>query len=143
MDWVETLPHSNAIMNGTAAVAIVIGYIMIKAGKKTAHRNSMITAFLASSLFLVGYLTRYFLEGTHHFPGEGWVKIIYLSILFSHMILAMVIVPLVLITFYYAIREQFQTHKKWARWTLPIWLYVSVTGIFVYFMLYWLYPVSA
>jgi len=143
MDWIEVLPHSNAVMNGMAAVALVIGYIMIKAGNKTAHRNSMISAFLASSLFLVGYLTRYFLEGTHYFPGEGWVKIIYLAVLFSHMILAMAIVPMVLVTFYYAFQEQFDTHKRWARWTLPIWLYVSVTGIFVYFMLYWLYPVSA
>lgn len=140
MNWIDVLPHTNAMMNATAGVALLTGWFMIRAGRKKAHRNAMLTACGASTLFLVGYLTRYFLEGTHHFPGGGLVKVFYLSVLFTHMILAMVVVPLVLTTLYLAFTEQFTRHRSWARWTLPIWFYVSVTGIFVYVMLYWIYP---
>lgn len=136
---VSQLPHLNALCNLTSTVALLAGFYFIRSDRREAHRNAMLTALSASALFLVGYLTRYFLEGTHYFPGEGWVKVLYLVVLFTHMVLATLVVPLVGVTLYYAFNEKFDRHRAWAKWTFPTWLYVSVTGLFVYVMLYWIY----
>jgi putative membrane protein len=139
--FLDSLPHFNALCNMTTTILLIVGYSFIRRGRESAHRNVMLAAIGSSALFLISYLTRYYLEGTHYFQGEGLVRIIYLTVLFSHMILAALVVPLVIVTVTWAFKGRFENHKAWARWTLPIWLYVSVTGLFVYVMLYWLYPV--
>lgn len=132
----ESLPTINAILNSTCAALLVVGYVMIRTRRIALHRACMISAFACSVLFLVGYLTYHFQVGTTRFQGEGTIREVYLAVLLSHTLLAMVIVPLVLITLSRALRQRFDKHKRIARWTLPIWLYVSVTGVVVYLMLY-------
>ena len=129
----------NAVLNLTSAICLMVGYGYIKRKKTLHHRRAMLGAVGASSLFLVFYVLRFSLTGTHRFAGEGVAKLAYLSILSTHMILAVVIVPLVLGVLYLALRSRFQTHARLARWTFPIWLYVSVTGLLVYFLLYHVY----
>jgi len=136
---VAWLPEVNALCNAVAAVLLVVAYRRIRRRDVRGHRNAMIGALSASALFLVSYLVRVSLEGTHVFPGTGWVRVLYLTVLFSHMLLAMVVVPMVLYTLYLALRGSFKRHRRWARWTFPVWLYVSLTGIVVYVMLYRLY----
>lgn len=138
--WVYQLPAANAILNGTSAVFLITGYAMIRRGKIFAHRICMITAFACSTLFLCGYLYYHFTIGLVRFGGEGWIRPVYFTILTTHTILAVVIVPLVLITLTRALRSQFPRHRAIARWTFPLWLYVSVTGVIIYFLLYRLYP---
>jgi putative membrane protein len=133
------LPALNAILNGTAAVLIAIGIYLIKTGKRNAHRGVMIAAFIASSLFLISYLTYHAHIGSKHFPGTGIARTIYFTILLTHTILAAVVVPLVLITLTRGLKERFDRHRAIARWTYPVWLYVSVTGVVIYVMLYQLY----
>jgi uncharacterized membrane protein YozB (DUF420 family) len=135
-------PLLNAFLNGTAAVLICIGIYLIKTGKQNAHRNTMIAAFISSSLFLVSYLYYHFaiLHGhPTHFRVPGWPRRIYFSILFTHTILAVVVVPLVLITLTRGLKGRIARHRAIARWTYPIWLYVSVTGVVIYVMLYRIY----
>ncbi len=134
------LPAVNACLNSTSAVLLTAGYIFIKRGNKRAHRNCMIAAFLTSTIFLTCYLIYHYFEGRTDFKGEGWIRPVYFTILFTHTILAMVIVPLILMTFHRAIKERFELHKKIARWTWPLWMYVSVTGVVIYLLLYHLYP---
>lgn len=129
----------NAVLNFTATCFLVAGYIFIRRRDVIRHRASMIGAVSASALFLVFYVTRFALTGTHRFAGEGLARIAYLGILFSHMVLAVVIVPLVLRLLYLTRKERFAEHRRLARWTYPAWLYVSVTGIVVYVMLYHVY----
>ena len=129
----------NAVLNLTATVALVLAYAFIKQGKREAHGKTMLVAVGASTLFLVFYLTRFYLTGTHRFAGEGLAKTIYLSILFSHMILAVAVVPLVLRMLFLAWKERHEEHRKLGRIAFPIWLYVSVTGLVVYLMLYQIY----
>ena len=129
----------NAILNLTSTVCLILALILIKRGNREGHRKAMLTAVGASALFLVFYLTRFALTGTHQFAGEGMARTVYFSILFSHMILAMAVVPLVLRMLFLASRERFAEHKKLARFAYPIWLYVSITGLVVYLMLYQLY----
>jgi uncharacterized membrane protein YozB (DUF420 family) len=138
--WVYQLPAANAVLNGTSAVFLLAGFTMIRSGKVFAHRVCMLTAFTCSTLFLCGYLYYHFTIGLVRFGGEGWIRPVYFTILISHTILAIVIVPLVLITLTRALRSQFPRHRAIARWTLPLWLYVSVTGVIVYWLLYRLYP---
>ncbi len=138
--WVYQLPAANAILNGTSAVFLLTGYTMIRRGKIFAHRICMITAFTCSTLFLCGYLYYHFTIGLVRFGGEGWIRPVYFTILTTHTILAIVIVPLVLITLTRALRSQFPRHRAIARWTFPLWLYVSITGVIIYFLLYRLYP---
>ena len=133
----EVLPPLNACLNGLSALLLTCGFFAIRARKIELHRKLMVAAFLSSTLFLISYLTRYALTGTTTFAGAGAAKIVYLSILFSHMVLAIVLVPLVLRTLWLAARaKRFDAHRRLARITLPIWMYVSVTGVVVYFMLY-------
>ncbi len=139
-DYIPVLPHLNAILNATSAILLVTGYTFIRLRRITAHRNCQISAFVCSTLFLISYLTYHYFHGATHFPGQGIARPVYFTILISHTILAVVIVPLVLVTLYRAVRKDFVRHQKIARWTLPLWLYVSVTGVVVYLMLYQIYP---
>jgi uncharacterized membrane protein YozB (DUF420 family) len=137
---ISGLPAVNAFLNGTSAMLLTIGYFFIRRGKVTSHKVCMVTAFGVSCLFLVSYLIHHYQVGSIPFAGQGWIRPVYFTLLISHIILAAVIVPLALTTVYRALNAQFDKHVKIARWTLPIWLYVSVTGVLVYVMLYQLYP---
>jgi putative membrane protein len=139
-DYIPFLPHLNAILNSTSAVLLLSGYSFIRRGNVRAHRNCQITAVVTSALFLISYLTYHYFHGSTRFTGQGIVRPVYFVILISHTILAVVIVPLILITIYRAARGDFERHRRIARWTLPLWLYVSVTGVIVYLMLYQIYP---
>jgi uncharacterized membrane protein YozB (DUF420 family) len=129
-------PSINATLNGTSAVLLVIGRILIAQGRRAAHRAVMITALCSSTLFLAGYLYYHAHVGTTHFPGTGWSRPVYFTILISHTLLAAATLPLVIVTVSRALRKRFDRHRAIARWTFPIWLYVSVTGVLIYFMLY-------
>lgn len=135
----DTLAGVNALLNATATVCLVLGYLFIRRGRRDLHMRAMLGAVGASALFLVFYVTRFLLTGTHEFAGEGAARTVYLSILFSHMVLAIVVVPLVLRLLFLAAKQRFDAHRRLARWTYPIWMYVSVTGIVVYLMLYQVY----
>jgi len=139
-NYLPLLPHLNAILNSTSALFLLAGFRFIKRGRILAHRNCQISALFASTVFLASYLTYHYFHGASRFAGQGIVRPIYFTILISHTILAVVIVPLILITFYRAVRADFNRHRRMARWTLPLWLYVSVTGVIVYLMLYRIYP---
>jgi uncharacterized membrane protein YozB (DUF420 family) len=132
-------PAINATLNGTSAILLFIGHSFIKRGHVAAHRALMLTAVVTSSLFLICYLYYHAHVGSVHFPGQGWSRPVYYSILTSHTILAAAIVPLVIITLSRALRERFDRHRAIARWTYPLWLYVSITGVVIYVMLYRLY----
>lgn len=132
-------PAINATLNGTSAVLLVMAHRMIKAGRIAIHRALMLAAVGTSTLFLTSYLYYHAHVHSVHFPGHGWSRALYFSILISHTILAAAIVPLVLITLIRALRERFDRHRAIARWTYPLWLYVSVTGVAIYFMLYHLF----
>lgn len=136
MKLAEILPVVNACLNGTAALLLVGGFVAIKRGAREIHKRFMLGAFAASALFLVSYLTRYALTGTTRFPVEGGWKLAYLAILFSHMFLAIGLLPMVFRTIYLPLKGRYVQHRGIARWTFPIWVYVSVTGVVVYFMLY-------
>jgi len=129
-------PVINASLNATSAVLLVVAHRQIKLGRMAAHRVLMLTALCASSVFLASYLYYHWHVGSVRFQGTGWSRPVYFSILISHTILAATIVPLVIITLSRALRERFDRHRAIARWTYPLWLYVSVTGVVVYFMLY-------
>lgn len=129
------LPALNAFFNGLSASALSIGFIFIRNRKIAAHRTSMLTAFVFSSLFLVSYIVNHALHGESHYPGSGTVRTIYLFILLTHVLLSVVALPMVLTTFFFSLSGRFPQHKKIARYTFPIWLYVSVTGVVVYAML--------
>jgi uncharacterized membrane protein YozB (DUF420 family) len=129
-------PAINASLNGTSAVLLVTAHSMIKRGRMNAHRTLMLMAVGTSTLFLISYLYYHAHVGSFHFRGQGWSRPVYFSILISHTILAVAIVPLVIITLSRALRERFDRHRAIARWTYPLWLYVSVTGVVIYFMLY-------
>ncbi|HZP63694.1 MAG TPA: DUF420 domain-containing protein [Terriglobales bacterium] len=132
-------PALDAGLNGTSAVLLLTGRTLIKHGRMAAHRAVMITALISSSLFLACYLYYHWHVGSVHFEGRGWWRPVYFSILISHTILAAVIVPMIVITLSRALRERFDRHRKIARWTYPLWLYVSVTGVIIYVMLYKLF----
>jgi len=133
------LPALNATLNATAATLLVTGYVLIRKGRVPQHRRVMIAAFVASSLFLVSYVVYHANVGSRPFPGTGAIRTIYLTILLTHIVLAIVIVPMALITLSRGLRGRFDRHVPLARWTLPLWLYVSVTGVVVYVMLYRMY----
>jgi uncharacterized membrane protein YozB (DUF420 family) len=138
--YISYLPHLNACLNATSFVLLSSGYFFIRSGKVAAHRACQIAALCVSLLFLASYLTYHFNHGTTRFQGTGLSRPIYFTILTSHTILAIAIVPLVIITFYRAFRMDFVRHRRIARITLPLWLYVSITGVIVYLMLYQIYP---
>jgi len=132
----SVLPALNAFLNGTSAVLLGAGYFFIRRKRVIAHKLCMLTAFGVSSLFLVSYLLYHWEAGSVPFSGRGAIRAVYFSLLISHITLAAAIVPLALTTLYRASSEQFEKHKRIARWTLPLWLYVSVTGVIVYWMLH-------
>jgi putative membrane protein len=133
---VAALPLLNACLNATAAALLTAGYLLIRKRRVGGHRACMGSALVVSLLFLVSYVTYHTLAGSRHFTGRGWIRAVYFPILVSHIFLAAAIVPLVLTTVYRALRGDFARHRRIARWTLPLWLYVSVTGVVVYWMLY-------
>lgn len=139
-EYISFLPHVNAILNSTSALLLLAGFRFIRLGRIQSHRNCQVAAVATSSLFLISYLTYHYYHGATRFTGQGIVRLFYFTILTTHTILAMVIVPLILITLYRAARGDFIRHRRVARWTLPLWLYVSVTGVIVYLMLYQIYP---
>ncbi len=130
------LPTVNAALNAASAVLLLCGFVAIRSRRLEAHRAFMLAACSSSVLFLAGYFTRIALTGTHRFPGGGWLRVTYVAVLGSHTLLAALTLPLVLRTLFLSLRGRFPEHKRIARWTLPIWMYVSVTGVAVYVMLY-------
>jgi uncharacterized membrane protein YozB (DUF420 family) len=139
-EYISYLPHLNAILNATCALLLFSGYSFIRAGRVAAHRTCQMAAVVVSIIFLTSYLTYHYHHGTTRFAGVGLVRPIYFTILISHTILAIAIVPLVGVTLYRALHADFVRHRKIARITLPLWLYVSITGVIVYLMLYHIYP---
>jgi uncharacterized membrane protein YozB (DUF420 family) len=139
MPDLSIFPALNATLNGASAVLITTGHAFIKRQSVRLHRACMVAAVITSGLFLTSYLYYHAHVGSVHFPGQGWVRGLYFAILISHTILAAAVPPLVIVTLVLALRERFDRHRRLARWTYPIWLYVSVTGVIVYLMLYQLY----
>ena len=130
------LPTLNAFLNATAAVLLVVGYILIRQKRREAHRKVMWAAFTTSIVFLISYLVYHFQVGSVKFPGTGTIRTVYLSILLTHTVLAAAVPVLAIVSLKRALAARFDQHRTIARWTLPIWLYVSVTGVVVYWMLY-------
>jgi len=138
---IADLPAVNASLNGASAILLTAGYVFIRRGNRTAHRNCMIAAFATSTLFLACYLTYHFsVKAVTKFQEPQWFRPIYLTILLTHTTLAVAVVPLVLVTLRRAAKDQFEKHKKIARWTWPVWMYVSVTGVVIYLLLYQIFP---
>ena len=133
---VYDLPAVNATLNALAGIFLLIGFREIKRGRIARHRAAMLSACATSTLFLISYVTYHAHAGSRPFTGQGPIRMVYFAILISHVVLAAAILPLALVTLTRALRERFDRHAALARWTLPIWLYVSVTGVAVYFMLY-------
>ena len=136
---VAALPHLNATLNATSAALLTTGWFLIKSGRITAHKRCMISAFITSTLFLTSYVIYHAQVGSKPFPGTGLARTIYFTILIPHVLLAAGILPLVLVTLRRGLRRDDDRHRRIARWTLPLWLFVSVTGVVVYVMLYWMY----
>jgi uncharacterized membrane protein YozB (DUF420 family) len=132
----SSLPALNAVLNTVSAVLLVVGYRLVRAGRRDAHRRVMLAALATSTVFLASYLVYHAQVGSVRFTGQGPVRALYFAILISHTLLAAAIVPLVLVTLSRALRGRFDAHRRLARYTLPLWLYVSVTGVVVYVMLY-------
>jgi uncharacterized membrane protein YozB (DUF420 family) len=135
----SSLPALNALLNGTSAVLLLVGRNLIRRKRMLAHRFVMLAALCTSAAFLASYLYYHAHVGSVHFQGHGWPRPLYFSILLSHTILAIIIVPLVLVTLSRALRARYALHRAIARWTFPLWMYVSVTGVVIYLMLYKLF----
>jgi putative membrane protein len=129
------MPAVNACFNGLSASLLVAGWVAIKSGKIAVHKRLMVSAFACSSLFLIGYVAYHYVHGDTKFTGQGAIRAVYFAVLISHVLLSMAVVPMALASFYFAFRERFITHAKVARILFPIWLYVSVTGVVIFFML--------
>jgi putative membrane protein len=136
---IADLPALNASLNGLAAIFLLSGYISIRRGRRALHKKCMLAALTASALFLTSYVIYHANAGSRPFPGAGGIRVVYFVILITHVVLAVAILPLALVTTARGLRSQFGRHVRIARWTLPIWLYVSVTGVVIYLMLYRLY----
>jgi putative membrane protein len=134
-DWVAALPAANASFNSLSAMCLILGYINIRRGNRVTHMRFMLTATVFSALFLVSYVIYHSFHGDTKFLGRGWIRPTYFFILITHIGLSMVALPFILGALWYGLRSQFQFHRRIARWTFPIWLYVSVTGVIVYFFL--------
>jgi len=137
---VSALPIVNALLNTASAVLLLTGHQYLKKGNTASHKKLMIAAFITSSLFLVSYITYHSIHGAQYFQGEGWSRPVYFLILGTHTVLAASIVPLAIITLRRGLKSDFMRHRKIAKWTYPIWVYVSVTGVIIYLMLYQLFP---
>lgn len=133
--WLSALPAANAIFNSLSAICLVCGYFQIRRGNRRVHMRFMTSATVFSALFLLSYITYHYFHGDTKFPGQGWIRPVYFFILISHIGLSMLALPLILGTLWYALRSQFRFHRTIARWTFPVWLYVSVTGVIVFFIL--------
>jgi len=133
---VTSLPHLNALLNSVSAILLLTGYWFIRQRNVAAHKRCMLAALGSSGLFLISYLVYHFSVGSVRFQGQGWIRMVYFAVLVSHTVLATAIVPLVVITVVRALSERFDKHRAIARWTLPLWIYVSATGVAVYWMLY-------
>ncbi len=133
---VSDLPLINAALNGTTAVLLSTGYVMIRRGKVVAHKTCMLASLGLSTVFLASYLYYHAVAGVVRFEGRGWIRPVYFAILVSHTVLAAAVVPMALTTVYRGLTAQFPRHRRIARWTLPLWLYVSLTGVIVYLLLY-------
>ncbi|MGH7311493.1 MAG: DUF420 domain-containing protein [Candidatus Rokuibacteriota bacterium] len=133
---VSALPALNAVLNATSAALLMVGYVFIRRRRVVAHLACMLGAFGVSTLFLVSYVVYHYYAGSRPFAGQGWIRPVYFALLISHIVLAAAIVPLALTTIYRGLTGQFPRHRRIARWTLPIWLYVSVTGVAIFLMLY-------
>lgn len=137
------LPAVNACFNASSTLLLTLGFVFIRKGRKEAHRNCMVAALCTSTLFLAGYLTYHFnVPGVTRFPDNAF-RPVYLVILLTHTILAVLILPMVITTVIFAIRGRFESHKRIARWTWPLWMYVSVTGVLIYLLLYQVFPPQA
>ncbi len=141
--WVSELPKVNALLNSITTVFLIAGFLFIKKGKKQAHINSMLSATFTSGLFLISYIIYHHYQGDTPFLTQGILRPIYFFILISHIILSMAIVPLVFTTLYFAARSNFQKHKKIAKITFPIWIYVSITGVLIYFFVHHLNSIAS
>ncbi len=130
------LPALNATLNAISFIFLVTGYVLIRRGRRDAHRNCMVAALVTSALFLTSYVIYHFNVGSVPFQKTGWIRMVYFAVLIPHVILAAAIVPLVVITVSRALSRRYDKHRRIARWTLPLWLYVSITGVIVYLMLY-------
>jgi putative membrane protein len=139
---ISDLPLLNACLNSLSTGFLLVGYRYIRSGNREKHRTFMLMALASSTLFLISYLVYHYAVGSVKFAGVGGVKILYFGILLSHTLLAALVPPMAIITLIRALRERFDRHRRIARWTLPIWLYVSVTGVVVYLMLYQFYPAA-
>jgi len=139
MDY-SKLPHLNALLNATSGLLLLAGFYFIRQRRITAHLRCMTSALVVSCAFLISYLIYHYHSGSTRFAGQGLIRPVYFTILLSHTILAVVIVPLIIVTLLRAWRGDFMRHRRIARWTFPLWLYVSVTGVIVYLMLYQIYP---
>lgn len=137
---VMDLPLLNSILNSLATICLISGFVFIKKGEIEKHKKSMVSAFFISGLFLISYLIYHYYVGSIPFTAHGWMRPVYFFILISHIILAIVIVPLVFITIFRGLKRMDEHHRKIARWTFPLWLYVSVTGVLVYLMNYIIWP---
>jgi putative membrane protein len=137
----SNLPLLNAVLNGMSTLLLSGGYLAIRRRNIAVHKGFMLSACATSVLFLVSYVTYHYQVGSRSFLGQGGIRLVYFAVLISHTILAAVIAPLVLMTLYWALTARWPKHRRLARWTLPLWIYVSVTGVVIYLMLYQLYPV--
>ena len=133
--WVSALPTANAVFNSLSAICLIFGYINIRRGNQIVHMRFMVTAAVFSTLFLLSYVIYHYFHGDTKFPGQGWIRPVYFFILISHIGLSMIALPFILATLWYALRSQFRFHRRVARWTFPIWLYVSLTGVIVFAVL--------
>jgi putative membrane protein len=134
------LPHVNAVLNALSTILLLIGFFFIRSGNREIHRKFMIAAIIVSAIFLASYLAYHFMAPIFRFPGTGWTIPAYYTLLVSHVILAVIVTPMVLMTAWRALNGRFESHRAMARWTLPIWLYVTVTGVLIYVILYHVYP---
>lgn len=134
-EWTLALPMVNAILNSLSAICLTLGFINIRCGNRQVHMRFMISAVVFSALFLVSYITYHYFHGDTKFPGHGWVRPVYFALLISHIGLSIVVLPFIFATLWYATRGQFRFHRAVSRWTFPIWLYVSVTGVIVFLVL--------
>ena len=137
------LPHVNAVLNTLSTILLLIGFAFIRSGNREIHRKFMIAAIIVSAVFLACYLTYHFTAPIFVFPGTGWTVPAYYTLLITHVILAVIVTPMVGVTAWRALHGQIEKHKAIARWTLPIWLYVTVTGVVIYVILYHVYPPAA
>jgi putative membrane protein len=136
---IADLPALNAVLNGTAAAFLVSGYLLIRRGRVAAHKRCMLAALATSALFLVSYIVYHANVGSRPFPGQGAIRVVYFAILITHVVLAAAILPLALTTAARGLSAQYDRHVRIARWTLPLWIYVSMTGVVIYLMLYQLF----